>query len=142
MLIYRANIAIDEQCVIPVERRVLTCFYRRWSTYYTGMQIKRVFTGFDLHRDCSFDNFCNNIDLPIIKLQNFRLVLIESIFKLKYVLGKVENIVGKGENAGYQHFLLFPRYFQNAFFPNIDSFIYLFSLNYRIVYLRINLLNN
>ena len=26
----------------------------------------------------------------------------------------VENIVGKGENAGYQHFLLFPQYFQKA----------------------------
>ena len=25
---------------------------------------------------------------------------------------KVENIVGKGENAGFQHFLLFPQYFQ------------------------------
>ena len=28
--------------------------------------------------------------------------------KLKCVLEKVENIMGKGENAGYQHFLLFP----------------------------------
>ena len=27
---------------------------------------------------------------------------------LKFSLGRVENIVGKGENAGYQHFLLFP----------------------------------
>ena len=27
--------------------------------------------------------------------------------KLKFVLGRLENIVGKGENAGYQHFLLF-----------------------------------
>ena len=26
----------------------------------------------------------------------------------------VENIVGKGENAGNQHFLLFQQYFQNA----------------------------
>ena len=26
----------------------------------------------------------------------------------------VENIVGKGENAGYQHFLLFPQCFQKA----------------------------
>ena len=26
--------------------------------------------------------------------------------KFEYVLGRVENIVGKGENAGYQHFLL------------------------------------
>ena len=30
------------------------------------------------------------------------------------VLGRVENIVGKGENAGYQHFLLFPQCFQKA----------------------------
>ena len=34
--------------------------------------------------------------------------------KLKIVLGRVENIEGKGENAGYQHFLLFPQCFQKA----------------------------
>ena len=28
--------------------------------------------------------------------------------KLKFDSGRIENIVGKGENAGYQHFLLFP----------------------------------
>ena len=28
--------------------------------------------------------------------------------KLKFVLGQVENIMEKGENAGNQHFLLFP----------------------------------
>ena len=27
--------------------------------------------------------------------------------KLKFVLRRVENIVGKGANAGYQHFLIF-----------------------------------
>ena len=36
--------------------------------------------------------------------------------KLKFVLRRVENIVGKGENAGYQHFLLFPQCFQKASF--------------------------
>ena len=30
---------------------------------------------------------------------------------------RVENIVRKGENAGYQHFLLFPQCFQKASFP-------------------------
>ena len=35
--------------------------------------------------------------------------------KLKSVLGRVENIVGKGENAGDQHFLLFPQCFQKTF---------------------------
>ena len=31
---------------------------------------------------------------------------------MKFALGRVENIVEKGENAGYQHFLLFPQCFQ------------------------------
>ena len=34
--------------------------------------------------------------------------------KLKFALGRVENIMWKGENAGYQHFLLFPKCFQKA----------------------------
>ena len=29
----------------------------------------------------------------------------------KFGLRETENIVGKGENAGYQHFLLFPQFF-------------------------------
>ena len=33
---------------------------------------------------------------------------------LKFVLGRIGNIVGKGENAGYQHFLLFPQCRQRA----------------------------
>ena len=55
-------------------------------------------------------------------LQNFRLVQIESMcrrqnkgdWKFQIWLWRVENIVGKEENAGYQHFLLFPHCFQKA----------------------------
>ena len=36
--------------------------------------------------------------------------------QLKFVLGREENIVGQGENAGYQHFLLFQHCFQKASF--------------------------
>ena len=32
------------------------------------------------------------------------------------IFDRVENIVEKGENAGYQHFLLFPQYFQEPSF--------------------------
>ena len=35
---------------------------------------------------------------------------------LKFQDGKVEDTVGKGENAGYQHFLLFRQCFQKATF--------------------------
>ena len=46
------------------------------------------------------------------KLKSFADDKINMIEKLKFVLGRVENIVGKGENAVYQHFLLFPQCFQ------------------------------
>ena len=48
--------------------------------------------------------------------------------KLKFVLGRglenilgrrLENIVGKRENAGDQHFLLFPQCFQKLSFPEV-----------------------
>ena len=36
--------------------------------------------------------------------------------KQQLCLGWVENTVGKGENAGYQHFLLFPQVFKRPLF--------------------------
>ena len=48
----------------------------------------------------------------------------------KFVLDKIENIVGKEENAGYQHFLLFPHCFQKA--------ISVGSLEVGIVWERVN----
>ena len=38
---------------------------------------------------------------------------------LKFVLGRIENILGKEENAGYQYFLLSPQCFQNACFSGL-----------------------
>ena len=35
--------------------------------------------------------------------------------KMEFVLDTVENIVGKGENAGYQHFLLSHNIFKTSF---------------------------
>ena len=48
------------------------------------------------------------------KLKAFAESKVNVAEKLKFVLGRVENIVGKGENAGYQHFLLWPRCFQKS----------------------------
>ena len=48
------------------------------------------------------------------KLKGFADVKINVAQKLKFILWRVENIVGKGENAGYQNFLLFPQCFQKA----------------------------
>ena len=57
--------------------------------------------------------------INLTPILNFVLVRVESIVLtpiLNFVLVRVENIVGKGENAGYQHFLLFPTMFSKAFF--------------------------
>ena len=44
---------------------------------------------------------------------------INVIQNLNFILGKVENILGKGENAGYRHFLLFPKCFLKASFSRV-----------------------
>ena len=49
---------------------------------------------------------------------------------MKFGMGRVENIVGKWENDGYQHFLLFPQCFQKATISE--------SLKVRIVHQRVN----
>ena len=51
---------------------------------------------------------------------------------MKFVLERVENIVGKEENAGYQHFLLFKQCFQRLSSSG--------SLKVGIVWLRANTL--
>ena len=52
--------------------------------------------------------------LDCSKLKAFAKDTIYGAEKLKFVLERVEKIVGNGENAGYQHFLLFPQSFQKA----------------------------
>ena len=49
----------------------------------------------------------NGIFLVWSKLKAFADYNITITENLKFVLERVENILGKGENAGYQHFLLF-----------------------------------
>ena len=36
-------------------------------------------------------------------------------YKIQIMLGMAENIVGKEENAGYQHFLLYPQWLQKSY---------------------------
>ena len=51
------------------------------------------------------------------KLKAFAEDKLIKIFELMiFVFYGVENTVGKVENAGYQHFLLFPQCFQKAFY--------------------------
>ena len=61
-----------------------------------------------------FNSLSNDKILDMSKLKAFADDNLNVNQKSKYGSGRIENIVGKGENAGYQHFLLFPQCFQKA----------------------------
>ena len=56
----------------------------------------------------------NHKIVDLLKLKAFADDKTNAIRTLKFTLWRVENTVGKGENAGYQHFLLFPLCFQKV----------------------------
>ena len=56
----------------------------------------------------SFNSLPDDNILDLSKLKAFADDKLNVTPKLKFVLRRVENNVGKGENAACQHFLLFP----------------------------------
>ena len=59
--------------------------------------------------------FTDNKILGLPELKAFADNKLNVTQNFKVVFHRIENIVGKEENAGYQHFLLFPQCFQKAF---------------------------
>ena len=77
----------------------------------------------------------NDKNFNLFKLKAFVDDILHLARMTKYVFERVENIVGKGQNAGNQHFLLFPLCFQRASFTG--------SLKVGIVWYRVKCyLNN
>ena len=63
-----------------------------------------------------FNPFPNDKILDLSKLKAYADNKIIVTLKQKFFLGWVENIARKGENAGYQYFLLLLQYFQKLSF--------------------------
>ena len=55
------------------------------------------------------------------KLKAFADDKLNNTQNIKFVFKRIENIVVKGENAGYQHFLLFPTMFSKCFSPGASK---------------------
>ena len=68
------------------------------------------------HNHDQFNSLPNNKNSDRSKLNAFADDKINATEKQQFFFGWVENIVGKGENAGYQHFPLFPQCLQKASF--------------------------
>ena len=67
----------------------------------------------------SFNSLPNDKFLDWSKLKAFADDKMNVRRNFKLVLGREENIVGNGENAGYQYFLIFPQCFQKCFFCRV-----------------------
>ena len=80
------------------------CFQKAFSTMFSEGFFLRVVKTLPSDKILYWSKLKALADINLNKIQ-----------KLKFVLGRVEKIVGNGENAGYQHFLLFPQCFQKAF---------------------------
>ena len=94
---------------------LLTCHSRAWIFFPGQYRARSTCT----HEPLLTLNFSpNNEILDQSKFKALADDKINGTKKWKFVLGMVENILGKGENAGYQHFLLFPKCFQKSPFSD------------------------
>ena len=70
----------------------------------------------------SNNRLTHDVDWSVFMQKIWRQEKVSSHVNLLGILcEKVENIVGKGENAAYQHFLLFPQHFQKVSFSGLWS---------------------
>ena len=67
------------------------------------------------HLQITNNSRTNNTILDSTQLKALAYDKINVTQMFRFVFEKLENIVGKGENAGYKHFLLFPQCFQEAY---------------------------
>ena len=81
---------------------------------------------------CDFNSLPNDKILNWSKVKAFADANIKVLKKLIFVFDGVENIVGKGENAGYQHFLLFPQCFEKFFTQCRDCVVKSYKISSRI----------
>ena len=69
-----------------------------------------------------FNSLPNENILALTKLKGFaedKLRQTKCDSKNEFVFGRIESIVGKGENVGYQHFLLVPQCYQQVSYTRL-----------------------
>ena len=71
----------------------------------------------------SFHSLPHGKILDLSKLKAFAGGNLKVAQMAQFCFDRVENIVRKGENAGNQHFLLFPQYFQMASSPGSSKVV-------------------
>ena len=104
------------QCFLPVWR-TFCHFHQIRNCHLPTLSVWKSLQFVILER---INSLPNNKTLYWSKLKAFADNNLNVDQKLKLSLGRAENIVGKGENTVYQHFLLLSQCYQKAFF--LESF--------------------
>ena len=93
-------------------------FTQCFSTSFSFSGASKVDMGSEGLQPTTFKTFLtDNKILDLSKFANDKIIVTQI---LKFMLGRIENVVGKGENAAYQHFLIFPS-FQKLSFPEVSK---------------------
>ena len=110
---------------IPITAQVLVSMIQSW---------RKILDKQTPYQTTNSNSLPNDKILDSPKLKAFADDKMNLNEKLKVVLGREENIVRKEENAGDQHFLLFPQCFQK---PSLSGL-----LKVGIVWLRVKTCSN
>ena len=68
-----------------------------------------------------FNSLSNDKILDLSKLKAFADDKVNAANMTSYIFDRKENIVGKGEIAGDQHFFLYSTLFSKGFFPRVNK---------------------
>ena len=98
-----------------------------WHVLHTWIIVKVRFGYFRLHACECFSSLYRALTLS--QTANFRLCQTQSVCRRQFQIWRkcrkwsiqVENTVGKGEITCHKQFLLFPQYFQKAYFPGVSK---------------------
>ena len=87
-----------------------------WRSILPSLDALLIYWSMNVLFSNLFNSLPNDKTMDRSKLKAIADEILNVNEKLKFVSRRLENIVGKGENAGYLHFLLFQQCFQKASF--------------------------
>ena len=111
-------------------RRQIKCYLKTLTlssiyTHFNTLKKKAKMSNFTFFHSVFYAIFIfkflnSHISVVVCNFFEFGMVSKRCIREwVKVVFHRIENIVGKEENASYQHFLLFAQCFQKVFFPPV-----------------------
>ena len=110
------SVMLHLRMVIPVRNTFVELFRKRMDiVWLVNCPFHQVFTEWKILDFSKLKAFADDLS----KLKAFADDKLNVVEMVVIIYESVENLVGKGENADYQHFLHFPQGFPKGYFPRV-----------------------